>query len=191
MSWQGLAQNELECQIWSFLGKNPQFYWRNQNFCYPLPGHFGHKMILGAFLKKKVIKNFTIGASLSPWMRIGFHPKYCSALSLFLKFFSSFFCHLCSTPSKSCWPVCCFFLFLSILPHVLLFVIDCAVAIIIVLPFRVNCDWIISQVDSQEWFPLTPLGENKLEKKTILRQLRDNLRTTSGQLGGNLETILR
>ena len=37
-SW-GLAQNEQECQIWSFLGKNPKFYWRNQKFCYPHNGN--------------------------------------------------------------------------------------------------------------------------------------------------------
>ena len=91
MSRQGLAQNELECQIWCFLGKNPKFYWRNQKFCYPPPGHFGQKMIFrGLFEKKKVNNNFTIGASLSPWVRIGWDPKYCSALSLFLKFFLHF-----------------------------------------------------------------------------------------------------
>ena len=39
MSRQGLAQNEQKCHFWAkfglFWAKNPNFYWRNQKFCYP------------------------------------------------------------------------------------------------------------------------------------------------------------
>ena len=39
MSQQGLAQKEQKCHFRAKLGlfwaKNPNFYWRNQKFCYP------------------------------------------------------------------------------------------------------------------------------------------------------------
>ena len=30
-----LTKMPISGQIWAFLGKNPNFYWRNQKFCYP------------------------------------------------------------------------------------------------------------------------------------------------------------
>ena len=129
-------------QIWSFLGKNPKFYWRNQKFCYPPPGHFGQKMIFRGLFEKKVIKNFAIGAFLSPWMRIGWDPKYCSALSLFLKFFLHFFV-TCALPPRRVVGLCvASFFFFPFCP------LSCCLSLIVLSPLLLFCPfvWIVIEL---------------------------------------------